>query len=143
MSSKLKMPANRSIRNALMARIRSKNTSPERMVRSLLFAMGYRYRIHRKNLPGCPDIAFISRKKAIFVNGCFWHQHEGCLRASTPATNRDYWLPKLERNKQRDKDAIRELQRLKWRVLTIWECETKTSVAQLRKRLKRFLGLPR
>lgn len=127
-------------RSELMARIRSKDTMPEMVVRRLLFTMGYRYHIHQKNLPGCPDIVFMRRRKAIFVNGCFWHQHQGCPRASVPATNLSYWLPKLERNRQRDEIAVRDLNMLKWDVLTIWECEAKQPTSELRKRLKRFLG---
>lgn len=124
-----------------MARIRSKDTRPEKLVRQMLFAMGHRFRIHRKDLPGCPDIAFLSKKKAIFVNGCFWHQHPGCPRATLPATNQAYWLPKLERNKQRDDKAIKELEQRQWKVLTIWECETR-EINALQKRLKEFLRSP-
>ncbi len=126
-------------RSRLMARIRSKNTAPEKAVRRLLFAIGYRYRIHRKDLPGNPDIAFFSRRKAIFVNGCFWHQHPGCSRATIPATNQDYWIPKLERNRKRDREAASALKLRGWRVLTLWECEL-SNAKQLRKRLTRFLG---
>jgi DNA mismatch endonuclease (patch repair protein) len=129
-------------RSQLMARIRSKNTAPEKRVRRVLFAMGYRFRIHRRELPGCPDIVFISRRKAIFVNGCFWHQHPGCPRAKLPVTNQDYWLPKLERNKQRDEKAVKQLAQRDWKVLTIWGCEMKDET-QLRKILKGFLGSPR
>lgn len=126
-------------RSKLMARIRSKDTAPEKRVRRILFAMGYRFRIHKKDLPGCPDIAFIARKKVIFVNGCFWHQHPNCPRATLPATNRNYWLPKLAANIQRDKRVVRELAHRGWRTLTIWECET-IQEATLRKRLRDFLG---
>ncbi|MBX3648301.1 MAG: DNA mismatch endonuclease Vsr [Rhodocyclaceae bacterium] len=122
-----------------MARIRSKNTTPEKTVRHLLFSIGYRYRIHRKDLPGNPDIVFFSRHKAIFINGCFWHQHPECNRATIPATNRDYWISKLERNRTRDKKAIRALQLLGWSVLTLWECEL-SNVKQLRRKITQFLG---
>jgi len=126
-------------RSELMARIRSKNTSPEIKVRQLLFSMGYRFRLHRKELPGCPDIAFFSRRKAIFVNGCFWHQHPGCKKASMPATNRGYWLPKLERNCQRDLESAKQMELCNWEILVIWECEIK-HLDLLRERLKCILG---
>lgn len=129
----------RSARSLLMARIRSKDTAPEMQVRRTLFSMGYRFRIHLKKLPGCPDVVFLSRKKAIFVNGCFWHQHSHCPKATLPAINQSYWLPKLERNRQRDEKAISDLNQQGWKVLTIWECEV-ANVASLRKRLRSFLG---
>lgn len=128
-----------SARSQIMARIRSKDTAPEKRVRRILFAMGYRFRIHRKELPGCPDIAFLSRKKVIFVNGCFWHQHPNCPRARLPATNRDYWIPKLEANIRRDKRVARELGLGGWKTLTIWECET-ADESRLRKTLSLYLG---
>lgn len=124
-----------------MAKVRSKDTAPEMLVRHLLFSMGYRYRIHRKDLPGCPDIAFISKRKVIFVNGCFWHQHKGCARAIVPGTNKSYWIPKLERNKIRDSAALRELAKTGWKTLTVWECETKFP-RSLRLRLRKFVGKP-
>lgn len=129
-------------RSQLMARIRSKDTAPEKRVRRVLFAMGYRFRIHRKDLPGCPDVAFISRKKVIFVNGCFWHQHPGCSRATLPATHQDYWLPKLERNRNRDIRVADQLLKDGWKVLIVWECETSNDI-WLRRTLKKFLGNPR
>jgi len=129
-------------RSLLMSKIRSTNTVPELQVRRTLFAMGYRFRIHVKTLPGSPDIAFFSRRKVIFVNGCFWHQHPHCAKATLPAINKDYWLPKLERNKKRDEKAISDLKQQGWKVLTIWECEA-ANFASMRKRLKRFLGAPR
>lgn len=122
-----------------MARIRSANTAPEKLIRSLLFSAGYRFRLYAKDLPGRPDIIFRSRKKAIFVNGCFWHQHQGCRKATLPATNQAYWLPKLERNKCRDAEVILKLQKMGWGVLTIWECELKDSQILMR-RLKDFLA---
>lgn len=133
------MAMDSSTRGRLMAKIRSKNTQPELTVRRLLFSMGYRYRIHRKDIPGSPDIAFISRRRAIFVNGCFWHQHEGCRRASVPATNQGYWLLKLDRNRKRDARAIKDLKNLGWKSLTIWECQT-VNRTNLIRRLQRFLG---
>ena len=96
---------------------------PEMIVRRLTHSMGYRYRLHCKNLPGRPDMVFPARSKAIFVHGCFWHQH-GCERSGgTPKTNREYWIPKLRRNKERDEFAQRALRDLGWTVLVIWECE--------------------
>lgn len=113
-------------RSENMRRIRSKNTKPEVLLRSLLHQAGYRFRIHRKDLPGKPDIVFPSRRKVIFVHGCFWHQHSGCREGRLPGTRQDYWQPKLERNVQRDADAIEKLRELGWQVLTVWECELST-----------------
>ena len=110
-------------RSKTMRRIRSKNTAPEMTVRKLLFSLGYRYRLHPKHLPGKPDLAFPGRKRAIFVHGCFWHQHEGCRDACRPSSNLDYWLPKLERNKVRDRQRIEQLEALGWSCLIVWECE--------------------
>lgn len=108
-----------------MARIRGKNTTPELVVRRLLHSLGYRYRIHRADLPGTPDIAFIGRRKAIFVHGCFWHQHEGCSKASMPKTREAYWSKKFSTNLERDSRKLKELARMGWKVLVVWECETK------------------
>ena len=126
-------------RSALMARIRGKNTKPEMMVRRMAHGMGYRYRLHKKSLPGTPDLVFASRKKVIFVNGCFWHRHAGCQLAATPKTRVDFWMKKLDRNVQRDKDAIRQLEQTGWQVLVIWECETR-SPEGLDEKLAEFLG---
>lgn len=107
-----------------MRAVKGKDTKPEMIVRRLVHGMGFRYRLHRKDLPGKPDLAFGRRKKAIFVHGCFWHQHSesGCRGARMPATRSDYWRPKLTRNKERDERAIAELGRLGWDVLVVWEC---------------------
>jgi DNA mismatch endonuclease (patch repair protein) len=136
--SKVKNSLAKPTRSELMSRIRSRNTRPEKLVRGLLFAMGYRFRIHRKDLPGCPDIVFVSKKKAIFINGCFWHQHQGCPKANLPMTNQHYWLPKLDRNRQRDEEVLIELMQRQWDVLIIWECEIK-ELSSLSDKLKRFL----
>lgn len=112
-------------RSSNMRAIRNKNTLPEIIVRKLLHSVGYRYRLHRKELPGNPDIVFISRKKVIFINGCFWHQHTGCKRSSLPKSNSNYWIPKLERNKQRDNASKLQLIGLGWSSMVIWECEIK------------------
>lgn len=94
-------------------------------MRRLVYAMGYRYRLHRSDLPGKPHLVFSSRKKTIFIHGCFWHQHTKCKDGHVPKSNAKYWQPKLERNVQRDKKAIKELGELEWKVLAVWECEIK------------------
>lgn len=108
-----------------MRLVRSTDTSPERLVRSLLHAMGFRFRIHRNDLPGKPDIVLPKHRAVVFVHGCFWHRHQGCRRATTPADNRDYWLPKFERTVKRDQRNAAELRERGWNVVTIWECEGK------------------
>ena len=105
-----------------MLGIKGKNTKPEILVRKALFAEGYRFRLHRKDLPGSPDVVLPGRKLAIFVNGCFWHGHTGCRLAKMPATRPEFWRAKLERNKIRDLEAIGALEKLGWRVLVVWEC---------------------
>ncbi|WP_437871010.1 very short patch repair endonuclease [Methylorubrum extorquens] len=116
----------------------SKDTKPEILVRQLLRLLGYGYRLHRSDLPGKPDIAFIGRRKAVFVHGCFWHQHDGCKRASKPKSRMDYWRPKLERNKARDAANKEALEAQGWSVLTVWECEIKQP-ATLATKLRAFL----
>ena len=107
-----------------MRRIRGKNTGPELAVRGLLRALGFTgYRLHRKDLPGRPDVAFVGRRKAILIHGCFWHGHDCKVGRREPKSNRDYWLPKIERNRRRDAAHQVELARLGWSVLTVWECE--------------------
>ncbi|WP_233272713.1 very short patch repair endonuclease [Paraburkholderia acidisoli] len=121
-----------------MRRIRSKDTRPEYVVRRLVWSMGYRYRLHRRDLPGKPDLAFASQRKIIFVHGCFWHQHPaGCSDARLPKSRLEYWLPKLQRNCERDAEAIKALEAAGWCVLVIWDCETKAP--DLRQRLHDFL----
>lgn len=115
-------------RSALMGRIRSKNSTPELLLRSELHRLGLRFRIHRKELPGTPDVVFVSARIAIFVHGCFWHQHSKCKLASSPRSNVDYWEKKLERNVRRDAEAINSLRNLGWEVLVVWECETRDKV---------------
>ena len=107
-----------------MQAVRDKNTGPEWVVRRLLHGLGYRYRLHRRDLPGTPDLVFPSRRKAILVHGCFWHAH-GCRYGRAPKSRLDYWLPKLERNKERDAEKQARLEALRWRVLTVWQCETR------------------
>lgn len=113
------------VRRRIMSRVRSKDTAPEKMVRSWLHARGFRFRLHRKDLPGCPDIVLPKYKTVIFVHGCFWHRHEGCKRASTPATNVEFWTEKFRKNVERDAKTKKELKALGWKVIVVWECETK------------------
>lgn len=113
-------PSDRSER---MSRVRSKDTKPEMRVRRLVHAMGFRYRLHRKDLPGKPDMVFPSRKAVIFVHGCFWHRHSGCKLARLPKSRLNFWRSKLEGNSLRDLRNQRRLLDLGWRVLVIWECD--------------------
>ncbi len=128
-------------RSVNMSRIRSHGMKPEMIVRRLAHAMGYRFRLHQAGLPGKPDMVFATRRKVIFVHGCFWHGHDdpSCPDGRLPKSNRDYWVPKLERNKARDASQIERLQADGWEVEVIWECETHDADA-LRLRLARFLG---
>ncbi len=111
------------VRSRIMAQVKSKGMKPEMKVRRLLHGLGYRYRLHRSDLPGRPDLVFPSRQKVIFVNGCFWHYHRGCGRVRIPATNRDYWVGKLERNRDRDERNLSLLEEMGWSAMTTWECE--------------------
>ena len=106
-----------------MSRVSGKNTKPELIVRSQLHRLGYRFRLHRKDLPGKPDISLPKHKKVIFVHGCFWHGHSDCRRSIRPATNKKFWNEKLDKNIKRDTENIKELQELGWKVLVIWTCE--------------------
>ncbi len=108
-----------------MGRIRSKNTKPELVVRSLLHRMGYRFRLHVQDLPGKPDIVLPKYKTVVFVHGCFWHQHKGCKEATMPKTRTAWWREKLGKNVQRDAEAISKLGILDYKVIIVWECETK------------------
>lgn len=126
-------------RSRIMRGVRSKHTRPELAVRKVLHAMGYRFRLHRRDLPGSPDIVLPGRRAAIQVLGCFWHQHRGCYLSSVPRQRTDYWLPKLARTVQRDAENEKALQALGWRVLSIWECETR-NLDELRFRLHEWLG---
>lgn len=125
-------------RSANMSRIRSRNTSPELRVRRIVHGMGYRYRLHVSDLPGKPDLVFRRRNRIIDVRGCFWHQHPGCTDSHIPKSRINYWRPKLAGNTRRDHANSRKLQQLGWRILVIWECETKEN-GKLSKRLTRFL----
>jgi len=126
-------------RSANMARIRSQNTSPELILRKLIHGLGYRFRLHRNDLPGKPDLVFPSHKKVIFVHGCFWHQHQECREGRVPNSRLEYWGPKLRRNQERDALAQSSLRQQGWQYLVVWECELKDSTAALN-RVKRFLG---
>ncbi|MHB1587390.1 MAG: very short patch repair endonuclease [Acidiferrobacteraceae bacterium] len=124
-------------RSANMRAVRSKNTAPELLVRSMLHRLGYRFRLHRRDLPGTPDIVFPARKSVLFVHGCFWHGHE-CPRGSLPSSHTDFWQRKVIKNKERDSRALEQLRKDGWKSLTVWECETKYN-NRLAKRLSRFL----
>ena len=126
-------------RSENMRAIRSEGMRPELAVRSLVHKMGYRFRLHGKNLPGKPDLVFASRRKVIFVHGCFWHCHNGCKAAHTPKSNLSYWEPKLSRNRSRDAMNVELLADSGWKSLIIWECETKDD-AGVRKRIASFLS---
>jgi DNA mismatch endonuclease (patch repair protein) len=125
-------------RSENMRRIRSKDMRPELTVRSLVHRMGYRFRLHRKDLPGKPDMVFASRQKVIFVHGCYWHGHD-CKRAHNPKSNLDYWTPKLARNRDRDEKNQQALEFAGWKVFVVWECEV-SSDEILGKRIRAFLG---
>lgn len=126
-------------RSENMRKIRSKDTKPELFVRKIVYGLGYRYRLHWKKLPGCPDLVFPGRKKVIFVHGCFWHQHEGnCKISRIPKSNKEFWIPKLMRTKERDRKNYFLLSELGWRYLIIWECEI-GNVDNITKKLKNFL----
>jgi DNA mismatch endonuclease, patch repair protein len=125
-------------RSEIMARVRSKNSRPEMVVRKIVFAMGHRYRLHARALPGCPDLVFRGKRKVIFVHGCFWHRHANCALARMPKSRLDFWTSKLEGNRKRDKRNKRVLSREGWKVLTIWECQLRDAVL-LESRIRRFL----
>lgn len=120
-----------------MARVKGKNTTPELTVRRALHRLGARFRLHRKDLPGAPDIVLPGRRLAIFIHGCFWHGHDCARGARVPKANRDYWLAKVGRNRARDADSRAALEALGWRVEVIWECELKSG---LEERLKAMLA---
>ena len=116
-------------RSEIMRRVRGKDTKPEIRVRRHLHGLGYRYRLHARELPGTPDIVFRPRKSAIFVHGCFWHRHQGCKLSRMPKSRVEFWNAKLESNRRRDMRHQKELDRMGWRVLIVWECETKNAEA--------------
>lgn len=124
-----------------MGKVRQKNTTPEIITRRLLHRLGLRFRLHRKNMPGSPDIVLSKYNTVIFVHGCFWHRHENCKYATTPKTRLEYWLPKFEANVERDARKEAQLRELGWRILVVWECETK-SLEALESRLRLEFDLP-
>jgi DNA mismatch endonuclease, patch repair protein len=125
-------------RSRNMAAVRSSDTTPERLVRSILHRMGLRFRLHQRTLPGTPDIVLRRHSTVVFVHGCFWHGHD-CPRGRVPATSPEFWLPKLNRNRERDMENTRRLRALGWRVLTVWECELRDQDSLL-KRLRRHFS---
>jgi DNA mismatch endonuclease (patch repair protein) len=126
-------------RSLNMSKINSKNTVPEVKLRKLLWKEGYRFRKNVKWLPGKPDIVFTKKRKVIFVNGCFWHQH-GCKRSSVPKSNTEYWIPKLAKNKERDIENINKLQNGGWQVFVVWECMlTGKEIGKTMEKIKQFL----
>jgi DNA mismatch endonuclease (patch repair protein) len=128
-------------RSALMARIGPKDTKPEMVVRRAAHALGYRFRLHRRDMPGTPDLVFPRLKKVVFVHGCFWHRHPGCRHTSTPKTRREFWEEKFARNVERDARKTAQLQDSGWDVLTIWECDTRDG-GRLIVDLQNWLGNP-
>jgi DNA mismatch endonuclease, patch repair protein len=127
-------------RSEMMSRIRGRDTAPEIAVRSLLHRMGYRFRLHRRDLPGRPDVVLPRHHVVVFVHGCFWHRHRACKLAYTPKTRRKFWREKFEGNIERDRTVQRKLRKLGWKVVVVWECETGPEV-RLRKRLTRELKM--
>jgi DNA mismatch endonuclease (patch repair protein) len=127
-------------RSQVMAAIGQKNTKPEMVVRRLLHRLGYRFRIHRKDLPGKPDIVFPGRRKIVLIHGCYWHGH-GCRVGRLPKSRTEYWLPKIQANQARDSKNIASLQEAGWSVLVLWECDIRAANG-LESTLSTFLGLP-
>ena len=125
-------------RSRNMSAIKSKNTKPEIKVRKILHSMGYRFRLHRKDLPGSPDIVLPKYKTIIFVHGCFWHRHENCKYASNPKTRKEFWESKFKANVKRDKEIQEKIKNIGWLSVVIWECETK-KVDNLREKLIDFI----
>lgn len=127
------------LRSQIMAKIRGKNTHPELVVRSLVHRLGFRFRLHKQELPGKPDLVFPRHRKILFVHGCFWHGH-GCRRGKMPQSRLDYWKPKIERNRTRDESNLLQLTNMGWRTLTLWECEIQ-DLSLIERKIKRyFLG---
>lgn len=123
-------------RSHIMRSVRTRHTGPEMLVRKTSHALGLRYRLHRKSLPGTPDLVFPKHSAVIFVNGCFWHGH-GCPKGKLPKSRLDFWVPKIQHNRDRDAESVKQLRSKGWRVLTIWQCQTKDLV-RVRTKLKNF-----
>lgn len=115
-------------RSDVMSKVKSRNTKPEIRVRSWLHNRGFRFRLHRRDLSGVPDIVLPKYKTVIFVHGCFWHQHPGCKKATIPRSNHEFWKQKLERNVERDREHVEQLEQDRWKVIMIWECEVKSDI---------------
>lgn len=126
------------LRSRIMSRVKGRDTKPEILVRSIVHRMGFRFRLHRRNLPGNPDLVLPRHRKVIFVHGCFWHGHKRCARSKRPATNHDFWTKKLDGNIGRDKRFQKVLVQMGWKVLVIWECETR-KLGTLKRKLENFL----
>jgi len=124
-----------------MSAVSGGDTKPELIVRRLVHGMGFRYRLHVAALPGKPDMVLARHRKVIFINGCFWHGHEGCKRAARPSSNIEFWNAKIDKNLERDRRNLAELERLGWKILTVWECETK-NITKLTEILSNFLNGP-
>lgn len=128
-------------RSEIMGRVTAKNTRPEVAVRRLLHRLGYRFRLHRRDLPGKPDVVLPKWRTAVLIHGCFWHRHEGCPNTRTPKSRLDFWTAKFDENVRRDKLARDKLESLGWRVLVVWECELR-DVGKLTDRLENFIKGP-
>lgn len=126
------------VRSRIMASVNTKNTKPEMAIRRALHALGFRYRLHRRDLPGSPDIVFPSRRKVVLVHGCYWHGHD-CRYGKLPKTRLDYWEPKIAANRERDARNIRELESLGWRTHVVWQCEVRVDAATALRDLLIFL----
>lgn len=126
-------------RHEIMANIKGRDTKPEKIVRSMIHRMGFRFSLHRTDLPGKPDIVLPRHRKIILVNGCFWHGHKGCKKATIPQTNTEFWTTKIEKNRSRDRRVVRQLRRLGWVVLVIWQCEI-SKPDRLLTKLEKFLN---
>lgn len=133
------MKETRELRSRIMRAVKSGDTKPELLVRSLVHRIGYRFRVRRRDLPGKPDLVFPGLHKAIFVHGCFWHGHDCVRGARVPKANREYWRRKVARNRERDLDHLEELAAAGWKSLVIWECDLQQE-SRLSDRIKRFLG---
>ena len=128
-------------RSEIMSHIKSKNTKPEMTVRKIIYSLGYRYRLHRKDLPGKPDLAFINKKKVIFINGCFWHGHSGCKKSALPDTNYEFWNDKIKNNVNRDTLNYKRLEDMGWKYLVIWQCEIKKdNIENIKSNIIHFLN---
>ncbi len=125
-------------RSILMSKVRSTNTKPEIKVRKMVFKLGFRYRLYRKDLPGKPDMVFVKMKKVIFINGCFWHGHN-CRKSLTPKSNLKYWNNKISENKNRDKINKKKLKKMGWSYLVLWECEINKNISKIQNKCLSFL----